>query len=197
MSLMFFCSSALLEQLTVRFSQLYVAFLKLIVFQFGEEFGVFWIITFCQVSFYFYSDVELKFLTILNLENPLLSDWLTHGVSLILLILLNCSNSVLVRGVYIDAEEPAGQCVIFPVYYIRLFFQKERTKKNQRLMEKLEKIDQNNTVLLIEKPQMNHATSEIIIKNSSLTISNEDLKSENDKNNDNLDQSGENTILCE
>lgn len=49
-----------------------------------------------------------------------------------LLALLNCSNSVLVRGVYIDAEEPAGQCVIFPVYYVRVFFQKERTKKRQR-----------------------------------------------------------------
>ena len=66
-------------------------------------------------------------------ENPLLSDWITHGVSLLLLALLNCSNSVLVRGVYIDAEEPAGQCVVFPVYYIRLFFQKERSKKQQRM----------------------------------------------------------------
>lgn len=64
-------------------------------------------------------------------------------------------------------------------------------------MEKLEKIDQNNTVLLIEKPQMNHATSENKIKNTTLTISNEDLKSESDKNNENIDQSGENTILCE
>lgn len=95
-----------------------------------------------------------------NTDNKLLSDWLTHGVSLILLILLNCSNSVLVRGVYIDAEEPAGQCVIFPVYYIRLFFQKERTKKQKRLNEKTEKFDQNNTVLLIEKPQMNHSIND-------------------------------------
>lgn len=129
-------------------------------------------------------------------ENKLLSDWLTHGVSLILLILLNCSNSVLVRGVYIDAEEPAGQCVIFPVYYIRLFFQKERTKKQKRLMEKLEKVDQNNTVLLIEKPQMNHTTSEI--KNTNLSISSEDLKleySDSDKNNENLDENGERKAL--
>lgn len=66
--------------------------------------------------------------------------------------MLNCSNSVLVRGVYIDAEEPGGQCVIFPVYYIRLFFQKERTKKQRRLRdaekceeqtELLEKLDKN------------------------------------------------------
>lgn len=34
-----------------------------------------------------------------------------------------------------DAEEPAGQCVIFPVYYIRLFFQKERSKKQKRLLD--------------------------------------------------------------
>lgn len=49
--------------------------------------------------------------------------------------MLNCSNTVLVRGVYIDAEEPGGQCVIFPVYYVRLFFQKERNKKQQRLRD--------------------------------------------------------------
>lgn len=55
--------------------------------------------------------------------------------------MLNCSNSVLVRGVFIDAEEPAGQCVIFPVHYIRLFVQKERTKKQRRLFDALEKGD--------------------------------------------------------
>lgn len=68
-------------------------------------------------------------------ENPLLSDLVTHGVSILLLALLNCSNTVLVRGVYIDAEEPDGQCVVFPVYYIRLFFQKERLKKQKRILD--------------------------------------------------------------
>lgn len=60
--------------------------------------------------------------------------------------MLNCSNSVLVRGVYIDAEEPGGQCVIFPVYYIRLFFQKERTKKQRRLRD-AEKGEQQTELL--------------------------------------------------
>lgn len=69
------------------------------------------------------------------IENQLLSDLLTHGISIVLLALLNCSNTVLVRGVYIDAEEPDGQCVVFPVYYIRLFFQKERLKKQKRMMD--------------------------------------------------------------
>jgi hypothetical protein len=151
----------------------------------------------------FHFPFELLIKVFINsLENKLLSDWLTHGVSLILLILLNCSNSVLVRGVYIDAEEPAGQCVIFPVYYIRLFFQKERTKKQKRLMEKLEKVDQNNTVLLIEKPQMNHATSDTKIKHTSLTISNEDDKSTNEfcetnNNNEKIDENGEHKTLCD
>lgn len=108
---------------------------------------------------------------------------------------------MLVRGVYIDAEEPGGQCVIFPVYYIRLFFQKERTKKQKRLSEKLEKVDQNNTVLLIEKPQMNHATSDAKVKQTSLTISKEDIKaiefSESDKNNEKIDENGEHKILCD
>ncbi|XP_023955123.2 uncharacterized protein LOC112058487 isoform X2 [Bicyclus anynana] len=65
-------------------------------------------------------------------ETPKLSNWFSHVISLVLLILLNCSNSVLVRGVYIDAEEPAGDCVEFPCHYLRLFFQKERTKKRRK-----------------------------------------------------------------
>lgn len=108
---------------------------------------------------------------------------------------------MLVRGVYIDAEEPAGQCVIFPVYYIRLFFQKERTKKQQRLVEKLENVDQNNTVLLIEKPQMNHTASDLKVKHTTLSISNEDVKSneysESDKINETIDENRENKILCD
>ncbi|XP_038215075.1 uncharacterized protein LOC119834696 isoform X2 [Zerene cesonia] len=66
-------------------------------------------------------------------ESPKLSNWSSHIVSLALLILLNCSNSILVRGVYIDAEEPAGDCVIFPCHYLRLFFHKERSKKRHKL----------------------------------------------------------------
>lgn len=84
-------------------------------------------------------------------DDPLMSNLITHFVSFIFLAMLNCSNSVLVRGVFVDAEEPAGQCVIFPVHYIRLFVQKERTKKERRmdlekgelqkeLLEKSEKI---------------------------------------------------------
>lgn len=65
----------------------------------------------------------------------MLSDLVTHAASIILLALLNCSNTVLVRGVYLDAEEPDGQCVVFPVYYIRLFFQKERLKKQRRMTD--------------------------------------------------------------
>lgn len=133
-----------------------------------------------------------------------MSDWITHGVSLVLLILLNCSNSVLVRGVYIDAEEPAGQCVIFPVYYIRLFFQKERTKKQKRLMERTDKLE-NNAVLLIEKPQMNHATSESVVKSKIISIpedvslnefnSNSDIDNHNMNNNNH--SKNEHTVLCE
>lgn len=109
---------------------------------------------------------------------------------------------MLVRGVYIDAEEPAGQCVIFPVYYIRLFFQKERTKKQNRLKEKLEKVDQNNTVILIEKLQMNHATSELLEKQASESIIlGDEVKpnklSENDRSNEKIDENGENKVFCD
>lgn len=61
-----------------------------------------------------------------------LSDWITHGCSFILLVLLNCGQTVLVRGVFIDGEEKGGECVVFPTHYIRLFFAKERKRKNHR-----------------------------------------------------------------
>lgn len=92
---------------------------------------------------------------------------------MILLILLNCSNSVLVRGVYIDAEEPAGQCVIFPVYYIRLFFQKERTKKQKRLLETLERQEQNNININLLENNIN-AT---FVKNRIINTNTHDNKS--------------------
>uniref|UniRef100_A0A1L8D9T0 Putative conserved plasma membrane protein n=1 Tax=Nyssomyia neivai TaxID=330878 RepID=A0A1L8D9T0_9DIPT len=91
-----------------------------------------------------------------------LSDWITHGVCFILLALMNCANTVLVRGVFLDAEEPGGKCVIFPVYYIRLYFQKERTKKNQQVLDSVEKDESANTLLLLEKPTNNV----VIVKNT-------------------------------
>ncbi|CAH1101314.1 unnamed protein product [Psylliodes chrysocephalus] len=62
-------------------------------------------------------------------DNLEMSCWITHWVSLIILILCRCSNSLLVRGVYIDAEEPAGKCVVFPCYYLRVIFRKKKLKK--------------------------------------------------------------------
>lgn len=55
-------------------------------------------------------------------DNLELSCWITHVGCFVFLVLLNCSNSILIRGVYIDAEEEEGQCVVFPCHYLRLFF---------------------------------------------------------------------------
>lgn len=73
--------------------------------------------------------------------------------------MLNCSNSVLVRGVYIDAEEPGGQCVIIPVYYIRFYFQKERNKKQRK------KLDAEKAVQQTELTESSHRTQQQIVKN--------------------------------
>ena len=51
-----------------------------------------------------------------------LSCWITHFGCFAFLVLLNCSNSVLVRGVYIDGSEEGGKCVVFPCHYLREFF---------------------------------------------------------------------------
>jgi len=69
-------------------------------------------------------------------DNPLFSYSLTHAVGFIVLVLINSANSILVRGVYIDAEEPGEQCVDFPCYYLRLFFQAKRKKKLIRAAQK-------------------------------------------------------------
>ncbi|XP_014250215.1 uncharacterized protein LOC106667066 isoform X2 [Cimex lectularius] len=62
-------------------------------------------------------------------DMPHLSNILTHAFSFLLLVLINSSNSILVRGVYVDAQEDGEQCVDFPCYYIRLFFQSRQKKK--------------------------------------------------------------------
>ncbi|XP_030746645.1 uncharacterized protein LOC115875357 [Sitophilus oryzae] len=87
-------------------------------------------------------------------DDVALSCWITLVISLTLLILLGCANSLLVRGVYIDAEEPNGKCVVLPCYYLRLIFQAEKLKKinkKMRMAEKVEKyevIDNNHVVTI-------------------------------------------------
>lgn len=99
-------------------------------------------------------------------DDKFLGDFLSHVVSFLLLALLNCSNSVLVRGVFIDAEEPKGQCVVFPIYYIRLFFEKERSKKQLNHLESaLEKGE--HSVYLLDKPTNNMAA---IVKSSQKSV---------------------------
>lgn len=144
-------------------------------------------------------------LPILNLtdlsltDSPILSNSVTHSLSFLLLALLNCSNSVLVRGVYIDAEEPAGQCVIFPVYYIRLFFQKERTKKQKRLIDALEKIEQSKTTDSLLPDKTNKTP--IILPMNNMTnfhqrsIELQAMLSDVDNVNEKQPQSGEHLIL--
>ncbi|XP_012280811.1 uncharacterized protein LOC105699936 [Orussus abietinus] len=65
-------------------------------------------------------------------DRPELSCWITHVGCFVFLVLLNCSNSILVRGVYIDAEEEEGHCINFSCRYLRLFFKNEREKKEAR-----------------------------------------------------------------
>jgi len=62
-------------------------------------------------------------------DNKLLSFWLTHIVPFLLLAALKCSNSILVRGVFIDAEGVGADSVDIPINYVRLHFLRERRKK--------------------------------------------------------------------
>ncbi|XP_022220882.2 uncharacterized protein LOC111073059 [Drosophila obscura] len=62
-------------------------------------------------------------------ENRLMSFWLTHIIPFLLLAALKCSNSILVRGVFIDAEGAGAESVDIPINYVRLHFLRERRKK--------------------------------------------------------------------
>lgn len=59
-------------------------------------------------------------------ENRELSCWVTHWVAMIILMMMGCSNSVLVRGVCLDCEEPDGTCVVFPCNYLKDIFDQEK-----------------------------------------------------------------------
>ncbi|CAH1280063.1 unnamed protein product [Diabrotica balteata] len=105
-------------------------------------------------------------------DNQELSCWITHWLSLIILILLRCSNSLLVRGVYIDAEEPGGECAIFPCYYLRIILRKEKLKKLN-----LNAFTLNDTIKVNQKEgdgQNNHVININTI--SSTVEGNNDLK---------------------
>nr|XP_018902842.1 PREDICTED: uncharacterized protein LOC109034258 isoform X1 [Bemisia tabaci]XP_018902843.1 PREDICTED: uncharacterized protein LOC109034258 isoform X1 [Bemisia tabaci]XP_018902844.1 PREDICTED: uncharacterized protein LOC109034258 isoform X1 [Bemisia tabaci]XP_018902846.1 PREDICTED: uncharacterized protein LOC109034258 isoform X1 [Bemisia tabaci]XP_018902847.1 PREDICTED: uncharacterized protein LOC109034258 isoform X1 [Bemisia tabaci]XP_018902848.1 PREDICTED: uncharacterized protein LOC1090342 len=69
-------------------------------------------------------------------SSPTTAAWVCHVGCFILLILINSSNSVLVRGVYVDAEEEGSKCVDFPCYYLRLFFLARRKKHLLRQFQK-------------------------------------------------------------
>lgn len=59
-------------------------------------------------------------------DYPELSCWLTHWIPLLILIFMGCSNSVLVRGVCADCEEPDGSCVVFPCNYLKVIVDQEK-----------------------------------------------------------------------
>lgn len=101
-------------------------------------------------------------------DRPELSNWTTHWVSFLILMLLGCSNTILVRGVYIDAEEPEGQCVDFPCQYLRVSIQKERLKRlnnkteeeNSKSFNKNEKsLDTFVNISIIHTPPIENSTN--------------------------------------
>lgn len=79
-----------------------------------------------------------------------MSDLFSHFISLLILIMLNCANSIALRGAFIDAEEPGGQCIVFPIYYVRSFTIKQRTKKQQRNVDALLEKDHYKSLLLVD-----------------------------------------------
>ncbi|KAI5709739.1 hypothetical protein M8J75_002948 [Diaphorina citri] len=95
-------------------------------------------------------------------ENPkhkVVGFWLSHIVCFLILVFINSSNSILVRGVYIDAEEDGGKCVDFPCYYLRLFFQSKRRKKFLKQLQKKQEVSRR-------KSEDNHISCETLVPTS-------------------------------
>ncbi|XP_037927305.1 uncharacterized protein LOC119661872 [Teleopsis dalmanni] len=107
-------------------------------------------------------------------DNRILSFWLTHVIPFLILAALKCSNSILVRGVFIDAEGHGGECVDLPINYVKLHFERERTKKvyvlhqhyrQHHLARNMEKEAQSS---LIDKPHKTEVQKQNIMESSHL-----------------------------
>lgn len=69
----------------------------------------------------------------INSGAPELSCILSHLIGFMFLVVLNCSNSMLVRGVYKDGKEPNGECVVFPCHYLRIILEQEDSDESNML----------------------------------------------------------------
>ena len=74
---------------------------------------------------------------------------MTHAAGLIITSLCYCAHSVLVRGVYLDAEEPGPAAAVLPCYYLRYFFQVLECFLNQV---------ESKSTLSLQKRQQENAT---------------------------------------
>ncbi|XP_066151731.1 uncharacterized protein [Euwallacea fornicatus] len=92
---------------------------------FADSFVIFALLGTVNVWRGIWNSLDIYFLP----DNMALSCWITLVVSSVSLILLGCSNSIVAKGVFIDAEEPDGKCVVLPCYYFRIIFQSQKIKK--------------------------------------------------------------------
>lgn len=65
----------------------------------------------------------LQLIDIDETGNTELSCLITHAAGLLILGMGYCSHSILVRGVYLDAEESGADAAVLPYFYIRYFIQ--------------------------------------------------------------------------
>lgn len=140
------------------------------IYYFAEFFGAVnaWRGIWCLLDVYVYPGIcvtsDLRYnLHLTNVwifsDNLILSYWLTHVIPFLILAALKCSNSILVRGVYLDADGSGEECVDIPIHYVRLHFERERKKRtNSIYSQKPSNLllkssnDKEGQRVLIEKP---------------------------------------------
>ena len=91
----------------------------------GAVYGIFTISTFSRVNRLLKFSAEVKQFVVI--DHKVLSCIATHAAGLIVLTLCYCAHSILVRGVYLDAEEPGASAAVLPYFYTRYFMEVKRT----------------------------------------------------------------------
>lgn len=106
----------------------------------GGVYGIFWIIIYILVIFYYkrwiyslYNFFIIFF--IIAIATIIRTYWIFHAIPFLILTALRCSNSILVRSIYIDCDGTPEECVQIPVHYVTSHFQHQRNKKITKSMK--------------------------------------------------------------
>lgn len=93
---------------------------------------------------------------------------------------MGCSNSVLVRGVCLDCEEPDGSCVVFPCDYLKIIFDQEKDDTWFSIWTSVSKKNMMEKIFYIQKPNQINVTNYHVVR----------INDDYDEKNNNVNKNG-------